>query len=60
MRTGIYFTNSTIILTAKLITRLLSQAGIPKLRKRAKDLKFKGKGHEVRYMIHSSHDFVNN
>jgi replication fork protection complex subunit Csm3/Swi3 len=26
---------------------LLSQAGIPKLRKRAKDLKLKGKGHEV-------------
>jgi replication fork protection complex subunit Csm3/Swi3 len=27
--------------------RLLSAAGIPKLKKRAKDLKFKGKGHEV-------------
>ncbi|KAI9745086.1 MAG: chromosome segregation in meiosis- protein [Claussenomyces sp. TS43310] len=27
-------------------TRLLSYAGIPKLRNRAKDLKFKGKGHE--------------
>lgn len=27
-------------------TRLLSDAGIPKLRKRARDLKFKGKGHE--------------
>lgn len=29
--------------------RLMSQKGIPALRRRAKDLKFKGKGHEVRY-----------
>lgn len=28
--------------------RLLSDDGIPKLRKRARDLRFKGKGHEVR------------
>jgi replication fork protection complex subunit Csm3/Swi3 len=31
--------------------RLLSTAGIPELRKRAKKLRFKGKGHEVRALI---------
>lgn len=30
-------------------TRLLSHNGIPKLRRRAANLKFKGKGHEVRH-----------
>lgn len=29
-------------------TKLLSEDGIPKLRKRAGDLRFKGKGHEVK------------
>ena len=28
-------------------TRLLSEKGIPRLRRKARDLKFKGKGHEV-------------
>lgn len=30
-------------------TRLLSEKGIPRLRRKASELKFKGKGHEVRY-----------
>lgn len=30
-----------------LISRLLSEKGIPRLRRKAGDLKFKGKGHEV-------------
>lgn len=35
--------------------RLLSAAGIPKLRKKAKNhLKFKGKGHEVRLFLYNS------
>lgn len=32
--------------------RLLSENGIPKLRTRARDLKIKGKGHEVRAVTH--------
>ena len=37
-----------IIRVVLMMQRLLSAAGIPRLRKRAKDqLKFKGKGHEV-------------
>lgn len=30
--------------------RLLGPKGIPKLRQRARDLKIKGKGHEVRHL----------
>lgn len=37
-----------LVLLVLILQRLLSAAGIPKLRKKAKDhLKFKGKGHEV-------------
>lgn len=32
--------------------RLLSEKGIPRLRRKAQDLKFKGKGHEVRYSLY--------
>lgn len=36
---------------ADIFSRLLSQNGIPKLRRAAKaKLRFKGKGHEVRYV----------
>ena len=34
-------------LNVNLLSRLLSNAGIPELRRRAKQLKLKGKGHEV-------------
>lgn len=43
-----YSTNSDVVQCPDGI-RLLSQAGLPKLRRIAKErLKFKGKGHEVR------------
>jgi replication fork protection complex subunit Csm3/Swi3 len=49
MRIGKY-SRQLIFINTNWCRRLLSAAGIPKLRKKAKDhLKFKGKGHEVRF-----------
>jgi replication fork protection complex subunit Csm3/Swi3 len=56
MRIGKY-SRQLMFMDTNWCRRLLSAAGIPKLRKKAKDhLKFKGKGHEVRYKQNSKYN----